>query len=269
MEPHKRSSYYRPYLHPLTSTPFSVRSCGHYVIDPPYLEPEKEKDFFELFWVLEGCCTFMHSNQRHDLTPGWVFFYLPGDIHKIQVSKVHTEYVWMTLDGEKLHLILNLFELSSGSRYAGTCPFKTFTKLFSSMRDLSAINESETGKIAYSILSDATQGTSEEGDLADQFKIMVREHLSENTLSVGSIAEKLQIHRTTLHRAVLNSLGTGPKQYILKCRVQEAISMILDSKRSFKEIAQECGFEEQNYFSKVIRAHIGKPPGELRKTRIF
>lgn len=263
-----RHAVYRPYKEPITDTPVFVRSWGHYKTLPPFADPVMKKDFFELFWIVEGVCDFISAERSYSLSPGWVFVYLPGEVHQVKIQSVRSEYLWLTLDGPKLPLLLSLFGLSTGARYAGSCPINMFAKLDDALHDFSGKSEFEAGKIAYSILSDAMGGTAEYGNIAGRFKELVRENFGEQKLSVAGIASKLRIHRTTLHKTILADLGISPQHYILKCCVQEAMRLILDSTLSFKEIAQYCGFSDQNYFSKVIKKHLGNTPSALRKSNI-
>ncbi len=265
----RQKSIYRTYWEPATAMPLFVRSCGHYRFNAPYMDRVKKKYFLELFWVINGICTFVYESKEWSIGPGWVFFYLPGDVHKVEIRTVRTEYAWVTISGPKLDNLISFFNIERGPRYAGICPVDIFTKLDAVMRDPSEKSEQEAGKTAFAILADAICGTLKGENIAESFKIMVRENLSDPSLCVAGIASALKVHRTTLHKAVRTDTGLSPRQYIVRCRVQEALSMILDTRQSFKELAAKCGFPDQNYFSKVIRTHLGHTPGELRKNRRF
>jgi two-component system response regulator YesN len=47
--------------------------------------------------------------------------------------------------------------------------------------------------------------------------------------------------------------------------MEKAEEMLKNSNKSIKDIAVECGFEDQNYFSKVFHKSYKKSPSEYRK----
>jgi transcriptional regulator GlxA family with amidase domain len=53
--------------------------------------------------------------------------------------------------------------------------------------------------------------------------------------------------------------------YLNSVRLKEAKKLICDTELSFKEIAAECGFYDQNYFSKQFSESFGCSPTEFRK----
>ncbi|MFZ1699732.1 MAG: AraC family transcriptional regulator [Pyrinomonadaceae bacterium] len=52
--------------------------------------------------------------------------------------------------------------------------------------------------------------------------------------------------------------------YVQKCRVSHAISMLRRSDISLAEIAFDCGFSDQSHFTRVFKRRIGMTPGAYR-----
>ena len=52
--------------------------------------------------------------------------------------------------------------------------------------------------------------------------------------------------------------------YLNQIRLEEAQKLICDTELSFKEIACECGFYDQNYFSKQFSEKYGCSPTTFR-----
>ena len=86
-------------------------------------------------------------------------------------------------------------------------------------------------------------------------------------LSIESFAQEHRIHRSTLTRLIKQHCGMSPMEYLNSFRMQEALHLLYDTEYTVKEIAECCGFNNPNYFSKVILHRFGKVPTELRKSQ--
>lgn len=257
---------YRDEAHdaPCIRAPLRVRSCGHYVVDKPWRDNPLRKSFMELFWCVRGIGNIGCGGRVLRLLPDTVFFYLPGDLHDITTHTAPFEYYWITFDGDNLENTISQFGITREIRRAGRCPAELFEHLENHLRDYTLRGEYLAGAAAYEILSLAFAGTDPGNSLFEQFRERVKIHYPDPDLNVGTLALELGIHRTTLFRTVRAASGMTPQEYICTCRVQEALSLIRDSSWSFKEIASEVGFRNQNYLAKVIRRRLGRNPTWLR-----
>ena len=255
----------RNYAIPKSSTPIFVRSCGYYRCSAPFRDRVKRKQFLELFWVIRGVCTFVLDGKEFELGTNWTFFYLPGDLHQVQVRNNEAEYVWLTIQGEKLPELIEFLGITRGGRYSGNCPVENFSKLESCMRQGGETGEKEAGKLAFSLLADAVCGTASSNELTDTFKMLVQENIADPLLRVGSLAATLGVHRSTLHKIVLRETGLSPLEWITRCRMERAAELLSGGKLMIKEIADRCGIVDQNYFAKLVRRYLGDAPGMLRR----
>jgi transcriptional regulator GlxA family with amidase domain len=60
-------------------------------------------------------------------------------------------------------------------------------------------------------------------------------------------------------------VGISPVEYITRLRVQNAMSLLKQSSMSVQEIARQCGYDDPNYFSRLIRRHTRHSPLEFRR----
>lgn len=86
-------------------------------------------------------------------------------------------------------------------------------------------------------------------------------------LSVQALCETFGCSRTTLMNEFKESFGITLGQYITEYRLKKAVAMLLRSNKSVKSIAVECGFSDQNYFTKVFKANFSVTPSEYRKSK--
>lgn len=56
-----------------------------------------------------------------------------------------------------------------------------------------------------------------------------------------------------------------PNDYLLNLRIKHACTLLRDKSRSIGQIAEESGFSDSNYFSRIFRKKTGAAPSEFRR----
>ena len=91
-------------------------------------------------------------------------------------------------------------------------------------------------------------------------------HYAEN-ISIDKLAQEAYVSPRTFHRLFTAATGMPPKQYLLHLRVNRALSMLLHTNRTIKEIALSCGFSNSTHFYQRFTKLTGKGPLEMRRSR--
>lgn len=78
-----------------------------------------------------------------------------------------------------------------------------------------------------------------------------------------------QVHMSPSHFSKVFKTGMGKSfvDYLTEVRIEQSRSLLLNRDFSLIDIAGLVGFEDQSYFSKVFRRHVGVSPGRYRETR--
>ncbi|MFW5659496.1 MAG: AraC family transcriptional regulator [Bacteroidota bacterium] len=92
----------------------------------------------------------------------------------------------------------------------------------------------------------------------------VRSHLDQ-PLSVGELASVACMSESHFHRAFKDTFGITPTLFVLNERLKRAKALLQTTNLSVSQIALECGFTRQNYFSKCFRKATGRTPSAFRK----
>lgn len=95
-------------------------------------------------------------------------------------------------------------------------------------------------------------------------KEYIEEHLSA-PLEIYDLCSHLGISRTKLYEVFSKETGIGVSEYIRKRRMHKAKKLLKNTKKPVWEVAQEVGFEDYTYFSRVFKNTYGKSPREIRK----
>lgn len=88
-------------------------------------------------------------------------------------------------------------------------------------------------------------------------------------LTTESIAEACSISVSYLHKLFRTQLNTTPADFLLNCRISAARDLLVNTSLPLGEIAFQCGFHSQSYFSDCFRKRVGMTPGQFRKQAAY
>ena len=87
-------------------------------------------------------------------------------------------------------------------------------------------------------------------------------------LSIGRVVAQLGVSRRKLERHFRDALGMTPLEADRLIRVEQAKHLLVTTKRSATQIANETGFCDLPHMIKVFRVAEGMTPDAFRKTRV-
>lgn len=96
----------------------------------------------------------------------------------------------------------------------------------------------------------------------DICKIM-HERYAEN-LTIEQYAKISNISPGRFTHIFTRTIGTSPKQYLLKIKLEHALELISNTDLSIAQISDLVGISDCNYFSRLFKKHTGHPPGFYR-----
>jgi two-component system response regulator YesN len=88
------------------------------------------------------------------------------------------------------------------------------------------------------------------------------DHVSED-LSLVHIAEIVRVSPSHLSRLFKKEMGVSFLDYVLECKVREAMYMMDESDQSISEIAAKIGYSDRN-FSRIFQKFMHMTPGQYR-----
>ena len=96
----------------------------------------------------------------------------------------------------------------------------------------------------------------------------VKEHISDPSLCLEGIRQKLGLSRSALYELCKSCFGVGISDYVRICRIEKAKKMLLEGEMQVSAISRECGFSQPNHFTKTFRRMVGVLPKDYRKDRV-
>ena len=82
-------------------------------------------------------------------------------------------------------------------------------------------------------------------------------------ISLETCAQEIGSSYTYLSRAFKQETGMRFVEYLNKCRLKKAKSLLIRNSLSMKEIVEKAGFRNYNYFFKVFKENEGITPSEF------
>ena len=99
--------------------------------------------------------------------------------------------------------------------------------------------------------------------LISQVGNYIRSNLS--TVTVQALTDAFRIGPRTLRNLFNRSIGTTPKHFITKIRLEYAGNLLISTAFSLEQIAQQPGFSSQYHFSKAFKEFYGITPMYCRR----
>ncbi len=96
---------------------------------------------------------------------------------------------------------------------------------------------------------------------------LTKEYLDLNytkRLSLGLLCRRFDCCKSTLMTSFKKEYSMTVNEYLTEVRLSVAAMLLKKSQKSVKEIAAECGFHDQNYFSRVFTKRTHCPPTKFR-----
>lgn len=112
--------------------------------------------------------------------------------------------------------------------------------------------------------SDESSGADNDGIYAG-FMEAVREDISDSSLTVDAVAERMGVSRMALYRRIKAITGLSPQTMMRILRLEQARKMLITSDMRTNEIAYAVGYTSPSYFTKSYRQHFGELPMETRR----
>lgn len=84
-------------------------------------------------------------------------------------------------------------------------------------------------------------------------------------LTLQSIAQELSISQCYLSRQFKKELGVSLTQFINHLRIEKSKQLLVETNLPLAEVAQQCGFEDQSYYTKVFGRLCAMTPLKYRR----
>lgn len=225
-------------------------------------------EYFLVIFVTEGRISHSKGDQQTVLSPGEVLIVPPG-LSTARSEGAYRKYL-IGLAGCQIEQLFSAFKLNGYFKFKANIPetVKIYRRLFRKMhRKTPSVLPSMIGDcmelLAMLSLAAKDKAPRARPQIADQIRSTL-EAECDNPESLAGISSRSGVPRTSLHRIFKDKFGTSPKRYQFECRMRQARDLLEMTDMSIKEIAARTGFQNQYYFSNVVKKEYALSPKDLR-----
>ncbi|SEQ79997.1 Signal transduction histidine kinase [Hyunsoonleella jejuensis] len=100
---------------------------------------------------------------------------------------------------------------------------------------------------------------------------VIIKNLGDSAFSVHNLASEVGMSRTSLYMKLKNLVDLSPQDFIINAKLKFAKNLIIQGKKSIKEVAYSSGFSNPKYFSTSFKKFYGTTPtgyiDDLKKSK--
>jgi signal transduction histidine kinase/DNA-binding response OmpR family regulator len=183
-------------------------------------------------------------------------------------ADVRTSHIPLILLTAKSTEDSKLHGLSTGADDYLTKPFNK-NELLLKVRNSITRQQKLREKLRADLISTAPKVSvlSADEQFLDKVKGCILARLSDEQLSVESLAEEIGMSRVQLYRKVTALTGLSVNELIRKLRLQRAAQLLEQKWGPVSQVAYEVGFSNLSYFSKVFKEEFNILPSEYEANR--
>lgn len=92
----------------------------------------------------------------------------------------------------------------------------------------------------------------------------LEKHFAED-YSLEELARRACMSPRNFTRCFRRGTGMSPLAFLRHVRLRQAAALLKNSSADIAEVAQQCGYADSNYFTKLFAQHYGVPPAAFRR----
>jgi AraC-like DNA-binding protein len=231
---------------------------------------------YEIYFMLEGNCTYIIDDKVYNVQAGDIVIIPDGIIHHTKYDDINHSRILVNCKDKYIPEAL-ISGISSGV-YLYRNPFVTdevreiFRKIEKEYNLRDKLSQEIISCYTHSLFyllarnADSCQTVDNSNKLIEQAVAYIRENfVTDITLSL--LAKKFSVSPEHFSRMFKKETGLGFSKYLNSLRLQYAEQLLRSQQaQNITKIAECCGFEDSNYFSKKFKEVYGVSPKKLQKT---
>lgn len=265
------------------SVPLRINNCGYYRVHTgPVIEtyhPEGRNDYQLLYIAAgKGHFYFKGSEKETVVTKGNMVLFRPNEPQVYYYYATDkTEVYWVHFTGWKVEEYLARYELPQEANvfYTGVSP--DYPWIYNQMlRELQLQRENYEEMISLymhhvflTINRYIREGRQSKNAIINEVE-RAAHYFKEQYNTAISIERYAQEHMMSVNwfiHSFKKVMKVPPMQYVVSLRIAAAKGYLESTNKSVAEIAEEVGYENALYFSRIFRKYTGLSPTEYRQRK--
>ena len=231
-------------------------NMGLFDSDKAWIHPTVTVDTYELIYVVEGTVAIREGETRYRLGKGDLLLLEPNVEHGgFEESLSRTSFYWLHFRCRGYEAL----ELPKCVAPDEVSALRTMSELMHLQQANRTVAELALARFLLECGKVTEYGNKRLSEIVEYIRANSREQLT-----VVDVAARYGYSADHLSRMFKKEFGYDAKTAIVKNRLEYIESRLLNSEYSIKEIAAQCGFEDENAFVKFFKYHTKTTPTLFR-----
>ena len=230
---------------------------------------------YEIYFLCEGNCTYIIDDRVYSIQSGDIVIIPDGVIHHTKYDDI--KHSRILINCERKYIPASVQTGISTGNYLYRNPLVTdeVRKILNRIEDEYRLRDSfsdevitcHTHSLFYLLMrnSDTCLTVDDGNGVIEQAVAYIRENFASD-ISLSSIAKSFSVSPEHFSRLFKKETGLGFSKYLNSLRLQHAEQLLKSSgKKNITQVAESCGFEDSNYFSKKFKEVYGTSPKKVQK----
>lgn len=234
----------------------------------------RDPDFYLVILCTKGRGVLTLDGKTHEISSGSILFTFPGIPHTYYADKEEPWTIYWAHFHAESSEFLPLLEQYGVSPEHPVLYGRDYSELSEDFRKILAdiyqcsfsgmcYKQSMFSQLLFQIFYLHAEGERREHSI-EQAVEYIHRHLKE-PLTLDQIADAVSISKYYLSHRFSAELGISVRQYVLSARIRQAQMLLTSTRKSIREISENCGYENSMYFSNAFRKKTGCSPSAYRK----
>ena len=236
--------------------------CGTHRCDSGHFFGPTQRQYYLVHYIFSGTGTFKNSRGTYQLSKGQAFVIRPGEMTYYEASKdTPWHYGWLgfTCSDPLPVLDQDTFEIAALKPVFSSISSAMSLSMGREWYLLSLINQ----MLAVLVDAAAPQAGGTHRDIR-RAKFSIETNYMQK-FSIQELADSLHLERSYFSTLFKREVGCSPQQYLIRCRLENAASLLADQKLRPGEVAMAVGYPDEFSFSRAFRKAYGVSPSEYRR----
>lgn len=230
---------------------------------------------YEIYFLLEGNCIYFIDNKVYAVQSGDIVIVPDGIIHHTKYDDINHSRILINCASRYIPASVRS-DISSGNYlYRNPQVANEARNIFEKIENEYNLKDSLSGEIIschthslfYLLIrnDDTCLAVDSRNKVIEQAVAYIRENFSSD-VTLSSMAEMFSVSPEHFSRMFKKETGLGFSKYLNSLRLQHAEQLLRSAHvKNITKVAEICGFEDSNYFSKKFKEVYGISPKKVQK----
>ncbi len=234
---------------------------------------------YQIIFISKGKGIFEGNGlASQKIGPGTIFLLFPEMWHRFKPDpNTGWEEYWIGFNGDYVKYLLEKKCFSAENPIINVFFIPDFLEIFSNLitsietedplqRKMASFHLINLLSIAYASVLKQNNGLSHKKQIIHKMQNEIHKNWN-NTIDFERLCKQFDVSYSWFRKSFKEIFDTPPNQYLILLRLRNAARIIQETNLPISQIAYECGFHSEHYFSRVFKQKMGLNPTDIRKKK--